>query len=154
MANNLEALETWATVLLDRLEPGERSKLARSIGQELRRSQQKRVMAQENPDGTKFAPRKQRDLRGKQGRIRRKLAMFKKLRNATYLKVRGDSNSVTVGFTGRIARIARVHQYGLKDRAEHDAPDVIYDKREVLGFNATEVEMIKDHLLSHILANR
>lgn len=150
MAHNLEALETWAAVLLDRLEPGERSKLARSIGQELRRSQQKRVMAQENPDGSKFAPRKQRNLRGKQGRVKRKLAMFKKLRTASYLKVRGDSNAVTVGFTGRIARIARVHQYGLRDRAERGAPEVQYDQREVLGFNQIDLEMIKDRLLHHL----
>lgn len=150
MANNLEALETWAAVLLDRLEPGERSKLARSIGQELRRSQQKRVMAQENPDGSKYAPRKQRNLRGKQGRVKRKLAMFKKLRTASYLKVRGDSNAVTVGFTGRIARIARVHQYGLKDRAEHGAPDVQYHQREVLGFTDADLNLIRDSLLMHL----
>lgn len=150
MANNLEALETWAAVLLERLEPGERSKLARSIGQELRRSQQKRVMSQENPDGSKFAPRKQRNLRGKQGRVKRKLAMFKKLRTASYLKVRGDSNAVSVGFTGRIARIARVHQYGLKDRAERGAPDVSYEQREVLGFTEIDLELIKDRLLDHL----
>lgn len=150
MLSNLEALETWATVLLDRLEPGERSKLARSIGQELRRSQQKRVMAQENPDGSKFAPRKQRNLRGKQGRVKRKLAMFKKLRTASYLKVRADSNAVTVGFTGRIARIARVHQYGLKDRAERGAPDVRYEKREILGFTGAELDLIRDALLEHL----
>ena len=150
MASDLEALEDWAGVLLARLEPGERSKLARTIGQELRRSQQKRVVAQQNPDGSKFAPRKQRNLRGKQGRIRRKLAMFKKLRTASYLKVRGDSNAVTVGFTGRIARIARVHQYGLKDRAEHSAPDVRYDQREVLGFNDADLDLIRDGLLAHL----
>jgi len=150
MANNLEALETWAAVLLDRLEPSERSKLTRSIGQELRRSQQTRVIAQENPDGTKFAPRKQRNLRVKQGRIRRKLAMFKKLRTASYLKVRGDSNTVTVGFTGRIARIARVHQYGLKDRAERGAPDVKYDQRELVGFTQMDLDQIRDSLLSHL----
>ena len=150
MANNLEALETWAAVLLDRLEPGERGKLARSIGQELRRSQQKRVMAQENPDGSKFTPRKPRNLRGKQGRVKRKLAMFKKLRTASYLKVRGDSNSVTVGFTGRIARIARVHQYGLNDRAERGAPDVRYEQRQVLGFTSTDMELIRDGILAHI----
>ncbi len=150
MANNLEALETWAAVLLDRLESGERSKLARSIGQELRRSQQKRVMAQENPDGSKFAPRKQRNLRGKQGRIRRKLAMFKKLRTASYLKIRGDRNSVTVGFTGRIARIARVHQFGLKDRAERGAPDVRYEEREVLGLTDSDLDLIRDMLLTQL----
>lgn len=151
MANNLEALETWAAVLLNRLEPGERSKLARNIGQELRRSQQKRVMAQENPDGSKFAPRKQRNLRGKQGRVKRKLAMFKKLRTASYLKVRGDSNGVSVGFTGRIARIARVHQYGLKDRAERGAPDVRYEQREVLGFSNADLELVRDRLLKHFI---
>ena len=150
MANNLEALETWASVLLERLEPGERVKLARSIGQELRRSQQKRVMAQENPDGSKYAPRKKRDLRGKQGRIRRRLDMFKKLRTASYLKIRGDSNAVTVGFTGRIARIAKVHQYGLKDRAERGAPDVRYDQREVLGFTEADLDLIRDGLLAHL----
>lgn len=150
MANNLEALETWAAVLLDRLEPEERSKLARNIGQELRRSQQKRVMAQENPDGSKYAPRKHRDLRGKQGRVRRKLAMFKKLRTASYLKVRSDSNAIMVGFTGRIARIARVHQYGLKDRAERDAPDVRYQQREVLGFSEPDLDLIRDSLLNHL----
>ncbi|MEW5714576.1 phage virion morphogenesis protein [Pseudomonas sp. SB113] len=152
MASNLEALETWAAVLLDRLEPGERGKLARSIGQELRRSQQKRVMAQENPDGSKFAPRKQRNLRGKQGRVQRKLTMFKKLRTASYLKVRGDSSSITMGFTGRIARIARVHQFGLKDRAERGAPDVRYEQREVLGFTDNDLDLIRDSLLSHLTA--
>jgi phage virion morphogenesis protein len=150
VANNLEALETWAAVLLDRLQPAERSKLARSIGQELRRSQQKRVMAQENPDGTKFAPRKQRNLRGKHGRVRRKLAMFKKLRTASYLKVRGDSNAITAGFTGRIARIARVHQYGLKDRAERGAPDVRYEQRQVLGLTDADLDLIRDSLLTHL----
>ena len=152
MANNLEALETWAAVLLERLEPGERSKLTRSIGQELRRSQQKRVMAQDNPDGSKFAPRKQRNLRGKQGRVKRKLAMFKKLRTTSYLKASGNSNAVMVGFTGRIARIARVHQFGLRDRAERGAPDVRYEQREVLGFNQIDLEMIKDRLLHHLTA--
>lgn len=150
MASNLEALETWAAVLLDRLEPGERSKLARTIGQELRRNQQKRVMAQENPDGSKFAPRKQRNLRGKQGRVKRKLAMFKKLRTAPYLKVRGDSNAVTVGFTGRIARIARVHQFGLKDRAERGAPDVRYEQRELLGLTEADLDSIRDELLNNL----
>ncbi|PQZ91927.1 MULTISPECIES: phage virion morphogenesis protein [Pseudomonas] len=150
MANNLEALETWAAVLLDRLEPGERGKLARSIGQELRRSQQKRVMAQENPDGSKFAPRKKRDLRGKQGRIRRKLAMFQKLRKGVYLKATGDGNAISVGFTGRVARIARVHQYGLMDRAERNAPKVKYDQREVLGFTNTDLDLIRDGLLAHL----
>ncbi|MBH3464802.1 phage virion morphogenesis protein [Pseudomonas carnis] len=150
MTNKLEALETWASGLLEQLQPAARNQLARSIGQELRRSQQKRVLTQQNPDGSKFAPRKKRDLRGKQGRIRRKVEMFKKLRTATYMKARGDSDAISVGFTGRIARIARVHQYGLRDRAERKAPEVRYDQREVLGFTEADLEKIRDRLLIHL----
>jgi len=150
MTNKLEALETWASGLLEQLQPAARNQLARSIAQDLRRSQQKRVLMQQNPDGSKFAPRKKRDLRGKQGRIRRKVEMFKKLRTATYMKARGDSDAAIVSFTGRIARIARVHQLGLKDRAERDAPEVRYERREVLGFTDEDLDLIRDGLLAHL----
>ncbi|MBS6081825.1 MAG: phage virion morphogenesis protein [Pseudomonas fluorescens] len=154
MVSKLEALETWAAGLLEQLQPGARNQLARSIGQELRRSQQKRVQTQQNPDGSMFAPRKKRDLRGKQGRIRRKKEMFKKLRTATYMKAQGDSSAITVGFTGRIARIARVHQYGLKDYAERGAPDIRYEKREVLGLTDLDLDVIRDGLLAHLTKNQ
>jgi phage virion morphogenesis protein len=148
--SDLEALEDWVGVLLNKLEPAARSNLARSIAQQLRRSQQQRITAQRTPSGSKFAPRKQRNLRGKQGRIKHKAKMFKKLRTARYLKAKGDANAITVGFTGRIARIARVHQYGLKDRPENGAPDVRYSKREQLGFSAADLEMVRDSLLKHL----
>ncbi|MBZ9561028.1 phage virion morphogenesis protein [Pseudomonas sp. P116] len=150
MTNHLEALEDWAAGLLGQLEPASRNKLARSLGQALRRSQQQRVIAQRNPDGSKYAPRKQRNLRGKQGRVKRKVQMFQKLRTASFLKVQGDGNAISVGFTGRIARIARVHQYGLKDRAERGAPDVKYERREVLGFTEADLDLIRDGLLAHL----
>jgi len=145
---DLDALEDWAAGLLRRLQPAERSKLARNLAVELRRSQQQRIIAQRNPDGGAYAPRRQRNLRGKVGRIQRKAQMFKKLRTARYLKARGDANAITIGFTGRIARIARVHQYGLRDRAERGAPDVKYRQRELLGFTDAEREMIRDGLLA------
>ena len=151
MTSKLEALETWASGLLEQLQPGARNQLIRSIGQELRRSQQKRVLIQQNPDGSKFAPRKKRDLRGKQGRIRRKVEMFKKLRTATYMKARGDGNAITVGFTGRISRIARVHQFGLRDRAERGSSDVRYEQREILGFTNADHDLIRELLLEHLV---
>ena len=76
--------------------------------------------------------------------------MFKKLRTASYLKVRSDSNAISVGFTGRVARIARIHQYGLKDRAEVGAPDVRYEQREMLGFTKSELNLIRNRLLTHL----
>jgi phage virion morphogenesis protein len=150
MTDRLETLEDWAAGLLGRLEPASRNKLARSIGQELRRSQQQRIIAQQNPDGSKYTPRKQRNLRGKQGRVKRKVKMFQKLRTASFLKVQGDGNAISVGFTGRIARIAKVHQFGLKDRAKQSAPDVKYAQREMLGFTASDLELIRNSLLIHL----
>lgn len=150
MTNRLEALEDWAAGLLGQLEPASRNRLARNLGQALRRSQQQRIIAQRNPDGSKYAARKQRNLRGKQGRMKRKVQMFQKLRTASFLKAQGDGNAISVGFTGRIARIARVHQYGLKDRAEPGAPEVKYGQREVLGFTYADLDLIRDGLLAHL----
>lgn len=150
MANDLDALEDWAGVLLSKLQPAARNKLARVLAQQLRRSQQQRVKQQRNPDGTPFAARKPRELRGKKGRIKRQVQLFKKLPRANYLKAKGDGQSITVGFTGRVARIARVHQYGLKDRAEVNAPQVRYTQREVLGLTEAELEFVRDSLLAHL----
>jgi len=151
MTNRLETLEDWAAGLLEQIEPASRNKLARSIGQALRRSQQQRVIAQRNPVGSKYAPRKQRNLQGKQGRMKRKVHMFQKLRTARFLRVHGDGNSISVGFIGRIARIARVHQYGLKDRAERGAPETKYNQRELLGLTDTDFNLIRDGLLTHLI---
>jgi phage virion morphogenesis protein len=150
MTNHLEALEDWAAGLLGQLEPASRNKLARNLGQVLRRGQQQRIIAQRNLDGSKYAPRKHRNLRGKQGMVNRKVKMFQKLRAASCLKVQGNGNAISVGFTGRIARISRVHQYGLKDRAGRGAPDVAYVRREVLGFTEADLDLIRDGLLAYL----
>lgn len=150
MANDLDALEDWAGVLLSKLEPAARSKLARSLAQKLRRGQQQRVRQQRNPDGSPYAARKPRDLKDKKGRIKRQAKMFQKLPKASYMKAKGDGQSITVGFTGRVARIARVHQYGLKDRAEAKAPEVKYKQRQVLGLTEFDLDLIRDGLLAHL----
>ncbi|MFW8695275.1 phage virion morphogenesis protein, partial [Mesorhizobium japonicum] len=120
------------------------------LAQQLRRNQQQRVQRQRNPDGSPYTPRKPRKLRGKQGRIRRKVGLFQKIRKVAYLKAKGDANAVSVGFTGRLARIARVHQYGLKDRARPGAPDTRYARRQVLGFTAADHDLIRETLLAHL----
>ena len=137
--------------MLEQVEPASRNKLARSIGQALRRSQRQRIIAQRNADDSKYAPRKRRNLRGKPGRVNRKVKMFQKLRTASLLKLQCDGNSIAIGFTGRIARIARVHQYGLKDFAEYGAPVVKYDQRELLVFTDADIDLIRDGLLTHFI---
>lgn len=145
-------LSDWLTPLIQRLEPRERAQLARTVAKDLRRSQQQRITAQRNADGSAYTPRKPRQLRGKKGQIKRKAKMFSKLRTARYLKAQGNASAAAIAFQGRIARIARVHQYGLRDRAEPGAKDVQYPKRQLLGFSAAEADHIRDQVLTHLSA--
>lgn len=149
MADELRALEDWAGALLAKLEPKQRRQLNQGIARKLRRSQQQRIAAQRNPDGTPYAPRKARQpLRSKQGRVKQK--MFTKLRQARHLKLQSDASSIGIGFIARTARLARVHQYGLRDRPGRNAPDVQYSRRELLGFTDADLDMIRDELLAHL----
>ncbi|MCQ4314481.1 phage virion morphogenesis protein [Stutzerimonas zhaodongensis] len=151
MADDLRALEDWAGALLNRLKPAERRKITQSVARDLRRSQQQRIAAQKNADGTPYAPRKPREeLRAKQGRIKRK-KMLTKLRTARYMRLQSDASSIAIGFTSRVSRIARIHQYGLRDKPGRGMPDVQYARREVLGFTPSDVELIRDRLLEHLV---
>ncbi|MCP8687757.1 phage virion morphogenesis protein [Marinobacterium sedimentorum] len=144
--NDLTRLETWVTPLLQKIGPAERRQLARTLATELRRSQRQRIAEQHNPDGTAFAPRSGEE---KAGRIKRK-AMFLKMRQARFLKARSNANSVSVGFFGRIARIARVHQYGMRDRVFPGGPEAQYQQRELLGYSARDLDMIQEILINSI----
>lgn len=150
MADNLNALEDWAGALLAKLQPAERRKLNQNVARALRRSQQQRIAAQQNPDGSAFTPRKPRQqLRAKQGRIKRQ--MFTKLRQAKHLKLQSSADSIAIGFMQRTARLARVHQYGLRDRPGRKAPDVQYPERQLLGFTDADLDLIRDQLLHHLI---
>jgi phage virion morphogenesis protein len=83
------------------------------IAKELRKSQQQRIK-RKKPRTARRIRREAQPLRAKTGRIKR--AMFAKLRTSRYMKATGRENSAVVEFTGKVQRIARMHQYGLKDR--------------------------------------
>lgn len=152
MSDDLTALENWAGALLNKFSAGERRKLATVIARDLRRSQQKRIKQQKNPDGSDFEARKPRELRNKKGSVRRE--MFAKINSAKYLKVKGDTNGATVQFIGRVQRIARVHQQGLYDRVDNKmgakSPIAKYPKRQLLGFSREDRDRIQDLLIQHL----
>lgn len=145
-------MEAWAGALLSKLSPMQRRAVNRKIGMELRRRQAQRITSQKQPDGNDFAPRKQgKDLKGKKGRIKQKKAqMFTKLRTARFLKVATTESQIAVGFFDRVARIARVHQYGLTDKVGKNGPSYKYPARVLLGFSEGERDLIRDALLNHI----
>jgi phage virion morphogenesis protein len=150
--SDLSHLEQWAGQLLAHLGSNERRKLATTIAQELRRSNQARIKAQQNPDGTAFAERKNKNFKRKTGRIQqKKAAMFNKIRLASHIKEKGNSDGLEVGFVGRTARIARVHQFGLRDKVDpKSGKQTQYQQRQLLGVTETDKAAIMQAVLNHL----
>ena len=142
----LQALNDYLAPLLTKLSDAERRKLEMSIARKVRASQKTRITRQQNPDGSAFVPRKKR-LRDKKNKIKNK--MFNLIKTSKYMRIERTSEGIAIGFMNRVANIARVHQYGLRDRVEKGGPTVKYDSRELLGFTPAELEMIESEVLDH-----
>lgn len=150
MSEDLQRLETWVAPLLQRLTAAERRRLARKVGTALRRSQQKRIASQQNPDGTPYAARlKAPPRRAKAGRIKRG-AMFGKIRQAKHLRIRASGAEAAVGFTGRVSRIALIHQEGRSDAAGRNRKLHVYARRQLLGFTDADEQLVRELILDHL----
>ncbi|EMM0045898.1 TPA: phage virion morphogenesis protein [Klebsiella quasipneumoniae] len=139
----LQEVDAWLDALLAGLEPAARKRMMRELAQQLRRSQQKNIRMQRNPDGTAYEPRRV-TARTKQGRIRRQ--MFAKLRTTKYLKAIASQDAASVEFESRVQRIARVHHYGLRDRVSRKGLVIRYAERQLLGINSEVKALIMDVL--------
>lgn len=64
--------------------------------------------------------------------------MFRRLRTARFLKARADAGGATVGYSGVAARIARTHQYGLRDRVNKSGAVATYPQRQLLGITKAD----------------
>lgn len=146
--DDLQQLDAWLAPLLAQLAPTKRRALARDIARDLRRGQQQRIAAQQAPDGSAFEPRKPR-LKDRAGQIRRR-AMFSKIRQAKHLKAQGTADEASVGFSGRVARIASVHQLGLRDRVQPGGTEYTYPKRQLLGFTPDEIDGLRERILQFL----
>ena len=143
----LQEVDAWLDALLAGLEPAARKRMMRELAQQLRRSQQKNIRMQRNPDGTAYEPRRV-TARTKQGRIRRQ--MFAKLRTTKYLKAPASLDAASVEFESRVQRIARVHHYGLRDRVSRKGMEVRYAKRRLLGMNHETDMLIQGKLFEYL----
>lgn len=148
MSGDLDVIERWIGDLLSRLDAKEQAKVNRSIAMVLRRSQSQRIGSQQNPDGSRFDPRKpSKNLRGKAGAIRRR-GMFTKLRTQKYLKASSNASEISVGFRGRAAMIAMIHQYGLESHYKNKSFNM--PVRQLLGLTDTELDAIREAVLSQL----
>lgn len=134
--------------LIGALSPASRRRLAAEIAKQLRAAQQQRIRQQKAPDGSPYETRKRQPLRAKKGRI--KQAMFQKLRTSRYMKASGRNDAAVVEFTGKVQRIAQIHQLGLKDRPNPHAQDVQYPERQLLGFGQDDKKLIENLIFNYI----
>lgn len=151
MADPLQQLEDWAAPLLAQLQPAQQRALVRQVARELRASQAQRIGRQQNPDGTAFEARKVQAKNRQNSTTTattKARAMFGKLRQAKHLRVLADPAGAAVGFTGRAARIAQVHQLGLRDRVRPGGPEVQYPVRQLLGFTPADIDRVRTTLLA------
>ncbi len=151
VSDETTVIDAWINALIGKLETAPRRKLLRDLGQDLRRTQQARIAAQHNPDGSAYEPRKGKKprARDKAGRVRR-LAMFRKLRTARYLKVTVDAAGVSIGFDDRLSRIALIHQEGRRAPVVPGGPVVQYPARVLLGWPPEDRAEVLNHLLRYL----
>ncbi|WP_303820088.1 phage virion morphogenesis protein [Actinobacillus minor] len=145
MNNGIEQVKVAFAALLNNISKPRRRLLYQQIGRELARSQRRRIKAQQNPDGSAYAPRKrQRKVKGK---IKQK-AMFAKITQPSHLKLRYAQEGVSLGFYGGDAAVADIHQFGREGKVQkHLNFKVKYDQRELLGFTDEDREMIEDFVV-------
>lgn len=146
--SELTALQERLAGLIASLSQTARRQMAAEIAKKLRTSQQQRIKRQQAPDGTPYAARKRQPVRSKKGRIKRE--MFAKLRTNRFMKAKGSDSAAVVEFTGKVQRMARVHQYGLKDRPNRNSRDVQYDARPLFGFTRDDEQMIEEVIIKHL----
>ncbi len=147
--NELKPFDDKLAALIAGLSASSRRQMAADIAKRLRASQQGRIKRQQAPDGTPYADRKRQPIRSKKGRVKRQ--MFAKLRTNRYMKAKGTADEALVEFAGRVQRIARVHQEGLRDCPNRHGRDVQYDARPLLGFSEVDRKIVEDVIIHRLI---
>ncbi|EKN3978862.1 phage virion morphogenesis protein [Yersinia enterocolitica] len=149
--NEFKPFEDKLAGLIAALSPASRRSMTVEIAKKLRQRQQQRIKSQKSPDSTPYAPRKRQPIKAKKGRIKRE--MFTKLRTNRFMKAKGDDNAAVVEFTRKVQRIARVHQYGLRDRPSPRSKEVQYEARPLLGFDSVNQQQLEEIIINHLSLN-
>ncbi|EIX1761142.1 phage virion morphogenesis protein [Cronobacter sakazakii] len=146
--SDFSPFEKRLSALIAALSPAGRRRMAQDIAKKLRTRQQQRIKAQKAPDGSAYTPRREQPARAKKGRVKRE--MFAKLRTSRFMKATGSGDAAVVEFTGKVQRIARVHQYGLKDKLGRNGKAVQYPERPLIGIGSEERTIIKNLVLKYL----
>jgi len=125
--------------VLTHLSPVGRKKAMRELMTFLRKSNRQRIKANKAPDGSNFAPRK-----NKKGK------MFKKIGKS--IQIKADANSGEIGFYGRAGEVASNHQYGKRIKFKRGEQTGFFDlaKRELLGLSDQDKRQASEIIIKHL----
>lgn len=137
-------LEHWLDQIALRLEPTQRRELMRRLAQGFRVRQRDRIKQQRDPDGHRFIPRKRNQI----GNKKRQGALFQNI--GKQIKTEYSANHAAVGFGGRTAIVAEVHQQGKIIQPSKHAKPTSYPIRQLVGFDKEDEKWIKEQISSFI----
>ncbi|MEF9957978.1 MAG: phage virion morphogenesis protein [Acinetobacter sp.] len=134
-------LNHWLDQIALRLEPTQRRELMRRLAQGLRVRQRDRIKQQRDPDGNRFVPRKRNQI----GNRKRQGALFQKI--GREIKTEYSADKAAIGFGGRTAQIAKVHQEGKTIKPSRYAKATKYPIRELIGFSQDDEKWISEEII-------
>lgn len=146
--NDFKPFDDKLAGLIAALSPAARRRMAADIAKTLRARQQRRIKTQKAPDGTPYAARKRQPVKAKKGRVKRE--MFAKLRTSRFMKATAGNDAAVVEFTGKVQRMANVHQYGLKDKPGRNSSPLQYDARPLIGFNDEDRQTVEEIIIAKL----
>lgn len=149
--DDLSYLPEHLQQIIDGLSDGELNRLKRQIATKLRQNQSKRIAAQQNADGSSYAPRKvQQTLPGRRPRRVRRM-MMAKLKNISNMRIEHNGAGFSIAYGGRMAGIASVHQFGLTSTVSAKrGTSAVYPVRELLGISDDDKQMIDEMVVEFV----
>lgn len=138
-------LDHWLDQIALRLEPTQRRELMRRLAQGLRVRTRDRIKQQRDPDGNRFIPRKRNQI----GNKKRQGALFQNI--GKEIKTEYSAAHAAVGFGGRTATVAEVHQQGKTIKPSRYAKATNYPIRALVGFSKDDEKWIESEIQKFLL---
>lgn len=138
-------LNHWLDQIALRLDPTQRRELMRRLAQGLRVRRRDRIKQQRDPDGNRFIPRKRSQI----GNKKRQGALFQKI--GRDIKTEYSADHAAIGFGGRSAQIAEVHQEGKTIKPNHFSKPTKYPIRKLIGFSQDDEKWIESEIQKFLL---